>query len=126
MQKTASPAKALCQGPVICGRLSPGLHLSSRLEPTFHGKTKARSWGIRLPAQMLRIMKLTGFLLIVVCLHLSARSVSQSVTFTGKEVQLRKVFGIIEKQTGYVVFGNRQLIAAAKPITVSVKNMPLN
>lgn len=126
MQKTASPAKALCQGPVICGRLSPGLHVSSRLEPTFHGKTKARSWGVRLPAQTLRIMKLTGFLLIVFCLHLSARSVSQAVTFSGKEVHLRKVFGIIEKQTGYVVFGNRQLIAASKPITVSVKNMPLN
>lgn len=78
-----------------------------------------------LPAQMLRIMKLTSFLLLVSCLHLSARTSSQTITLTGRDMALRKVFDVVEKQTGYVVFSNRELLKVTKPVSVSVQRMPL-
>lgn len=70
-------------------------------------------------------MKLTGFLLCVLCLHVAGRTVSQTVTLSAKDMHLRKVFDIVEKQTGYVVFSNRDLLANTRPVTLSVQNMPL-
>lgn len=74
---------------------------------------------------MLRIMKLTGFFLWVFCLHVSAHSISQTVTLSAKEMPLRKVFDIVERQTGYAVFSNRDLLSATKPVTLVVREMPL-
>ncbi|RAI98646.1 TonB-linked SusC/RagA family outer membrane protein [Chitinophaga skermanii] len=69
-------------------------------------------------------MRLTTFLLLV-CLHVTANSVAQQITYSGKQVPLEKVFSVIEKQTGNVVFINKQLLKEAKPVTVNVTAMPL-
>ncbi|MRG47930.1 SusC/RagA family TonB-linked outer membrane protein [Chitinophaga sp. SYP-B3965] len=79
----------------------------------------------RLSAQMLRIMRLTSFFLLTICLHISAKSSSQTVTLSGKDVPLEKVFSAIKKQTGYVVFYNRGLLNNSTPVTLTVNNMPL-
>jgi TonB-linked SusC/RagA family outer membrane protein len=75
--------------------------------------------------KLMRVMKTTAFILLVLCLHVSARGVSQNVTISGKDLSLGKIFTIIKKQTGYTVFGNASLLRQTRNVTVSVSNMPL-
>ncbi|HRE50539.1 MAG TPA: carboxypeptidase-like regulatory domain-containing protein, partial [Flavitalea sp.] len=70
-------------------------------------------------------MKLTSIFMLITVLHVSASSVSQTVTFSGREVSLKKVFDVVKKQTGYLVFYNKDLLETAKPVTVNARNMPL-
>ena len=60
--------------------------------------------------QILRVMKITIILLTVLCLHVSARSWSQKVTLSVKNMPLQKVFTLIEKQTGYAFFYDLDLL----------------
>ncbi|WP_126974500.1 SusC/RagA family TonB-linked outer membrane protein [Gynurincola endophyticus] len=80
----------------------------------------------RLWTQMYRVMRITAFILFVCCMHVSANSFSQTVTLAGKNITLKKVFTAVEQQTGYLIFSNRALLDNTKPITISVKDMPLN
>ena len=75
--------------------------------------------------KMLRVMKLTIFLLTTVFLHVHASGISQSVTLAGRDMSLRTVFATIEQQTGYLVFGSDKLFKSGRPVTLDVKNMPL-
>ncbi|WP_164714289.1 SusC/RagA family TonB-linked outer membrane protein [Chitinophaga rhizosphaerae] len=70
-------------------------------------------------------MKITSVLLLAICLHVSASTYSQSVTFSGREVPMKKVFAAIKRQTGYVVWGKSDLLRQAGTISASVQNMPL-
>ncbi|WP_173003007.1 SusC/RagA family TonB-linked outer membrane protein [Chitinophaga sp. SYP-B3965] len=70
-------------------------------------------------------MRIVSFLLFVVCMHVSAKSSSQTVTISGKNLSLRKVFDAVEKQTGYVVFLNSNLLALSRPVSLTVNNMLL-
>jgi TonB-dependent starch-binding outer membrane protein SusC len=79
----------------------------------------------RLPSQLLRIMRLTALLLFIVSMHVSAHSYSQTVSFKGKNVPLETVFASFEKQTGLSFFFNYALIKDIKPVTVDVREMPL-
>lgn len=73
----------------------------------------------------LRVMRLTAFFLMAFCLHVSARGVSQTVTFSGKNVTLEKVFTEIERQTGYFVVWKSNIIRAAKTISIDAENVPV-
>lgn len=79
----------------------------------------------RLPTKMLRIMRLTSVLLLAICLHVSASTFSQSITFSGKKVPMEKLFATIKKQTGFVVWGKSDLLKQAAAISVNVRDMPL-
>jgi TonB-linked SusC/RagA family outer membrane protein len=70
-------------------------------------------------------MKLTFILLTAALLQVSANGLSQTVTFSGKKVALKKVFNTIEKQTGYVFFYDASLLVESKPVTLSLHNSPL-
>ncbi|HWK06755.1 MAG TPA: SusC/RagA family TonB-linked outer membrane protein [Puia sp.] len=70
-------------------------------------------------------MKLTSILLLGTCLQVSARVHSQTVSFSGKNVSLEKVFASVEKQTGYVFFFDEAILQDARPVTIRVDNMPL-
>ena len=59
------------------------------------------------------------------CLQLSARTFSQTITFQGKNIPLEKIFGVIEKQTGYLVFYDYRQISHSRPVTVNAKNESL-
>src|SRR5438270_67839 len=72
------------------------------------------------------LMKLTTIFILAAFMQVSARSWSQTVTFSGKNVSLEKIFSIIKKQTGYVVFYDYNLVDGSQPVTISVKNQPLN
>jgi TonB-dependent starch-binding outer membrane protein SusC len=73
----------------------------------------------------LLVVKLTIILLTVAALHVSAKGTSQTVSFSGKDVPLEKVFKVIRQQTDYVVFFDYSALEGLKPITVDVKNIPL-
>jgi TonB-linked SusC/RagA family outer membrane protein len=109
MQKTAVPRRSYGQGEAPCDRNGLVYH------QTF-----------RLITKTLFVMKLTMFFLIAGLLNAQANTWAQTVTFSGKNVAITKVFNAIEKQTGYTVFANKELLRKAKPITVSVKDMPIN
>ncbi len=75
--------------------------------------------------KILLVMKLTIALLVVGLLNANAKTFSQTVTFSGTNVALDKVFNIIETQTGYTIFANKGLLHGIKPVTISAKNMPV-
>lgn len=79
----------------------------------------------RLPAQMLRIMRLLTFFLFAASFTVSARPAAQTVTISGKGLTLKQVFTAIEKQTGYVLFNQKGALSEAKTVSLSVYNMPL-
>jgi TonB-linked SusC/RagA family outer membrane protein len=70
-------------------------------------------------------MKLTFILLTAALLQVSANTLSQTVTFSGKGVSLKKVFTTIEKQTGYVFFYDANLLDESKPVTLFLQDTPL-
>lgn len=70
-------------------------------------------------------MKLTIFFLIVCFLQSSAKGNAQTVNFSGHDVALKKVFAAIKSQTGYVFFYDAALLEQAKPVTIELKNAPL-
>lgn len=74
---------------------------------------------------ILLAMKLTCILLFAAFLQVSARGVAQSVTFSGRQVPILTVFEAIKTQTGYVFFYDANLIRQSKPVTINVKNEPL-
>jgi TonB-linked SusC/RagA family outer membrane protein len=70
-------------------------------------------------------MKLTVVFLTVISLGVSAKGVSQKVTYTGENVSLEKVFLVIEQQTGYAFFYNDADIARVRTVTVTLKDVGL-
>lgn len=55
-------------------------------------------------SQTLKVMKLTFILLTAAFFQISAKGISQSITISGKDISLEKVFKEIKKQSDYVVF----------------------
>lgn len=79
----------------------------------------------RIGKKILTMMKFTAIMMLVCCLHVSANTRSQTVTLSGKDIPLGKVFQAIKKQTGFVVFGNASLLKQSRNVSISVTNMPL-
>lgn len=73
----------------------------------------------------LRVMQLTTVLLLGLCLQTTATGLSQTITFSGKEVPLEKIFSTIKQQTGYFVSYKASQVSKAKPVTIHGENMPL-
>jgi len=78
-----------------------------------------------LNVQIWRIMKITAFLIIVACLHVSATGHSQNVTLSEKNASLEKLFRSIHKQTGFQFVYNDEAMKDAKPVSINVSNTPL-
>lgn len=73
-------------------------------------------------SQLLRVMRLTTFIIFVFSLHVTAKSVSQTITLTGKDIPLKTVFTEIEKQCGYLVLYNRDVINDKQRVSVEAKD----
>ena len=73
----------------------------------------------------LRVMQLTTVLLLGLCLQTAATGLSQTITFSGKDVPLEKVFSTIKEQTGYFVSYKASQVRKAKLVTIHEENMPL-
>jgi len=79
-------------------------------------------WSIK---KTLRIMKLIISLIVLGLFNAQAESYSQTITFSGKKVSLTYVFDAVEVQTGYTLFTNKGLLKQVNPVSISVKDMPL-
>ncbi len=75
--------------------------------------------------QTLLIMQFTAFFLLIFSMALHAKTHSQVVSYSGKNVTLVKVFSQIKKQTGYFVVYNEAQLSKAEKITINVVNVPL-
>jgi TonB-linked SusC/RagA family outer membrane protein len=87
--------------------------------------TVRQRWGCPLPAQITRVMRMLTVLLFAACLSAHAAGTAQSVNLSGKDLTLKQVFSAIQKQTGFFVFGNSDLLKSGKTISLSVTDMPL-
>jgi len=97
----------------------------SAIRPGWAMAGKRRSAGPRALTKILLVMRLTAFLLTVVFLSAHAKGSGQSVTLSGKDVSLKNIFSTIKKQTGYVVFYNRDLLEDTRPVSLTVRDIPL-
>lgn len=70
----------------------------------------------------LRIMRLTAIILLSACLQLSARSYTQTVTLSLKNVSVQKVFKEIFRQTGVSIVYNEKLFENFSPVSIDVKD----
>lgn len=75
--------------------------------------------------QILLQMKLTIFFLTLLLVQVSGRTLSQKITYAGRNVPLEKVFAAIEQQTGYVFFYNSRDMVKAGPVSVALKEASL-
>jgi TonB-linked SusC/RagA family outer membrane protein len=101
-----------------CGLSFPGT-------PAYVPSEVLKSRGRHNVTKILRIMRLTVFLLTAALVSAHATGLSQSVTISGKELTLKQVFSAIEQQTGYVVFSKKGTLSDTKPVSFAVQNMPL-
>ncbi|WPU99049.1 SusC/RagA family TonB-linked outer membrane protein [Mucilaginibacter sp. cycad4] len=75
-------------------------------------------------AQLLRVMKITTFLLITFLINVSAASRAQ-ITLVGKKITLQNALNQIRKQSGYDVIFTEQDVARAHPFDISLRNVSL-
>lgn len=73
----------------------------------------------------LLVMKLTTVMLLAAILNVSAKSFSQNISFSGREVPLKQVFNAVKKQSGYVFLYTEEVLRSANPVSISVSNFPL-
>lgn len=76
--------------------------------------------------QLYLIMRITTLLLLVGSLHLSASSLSQTVSLQAYKEPLRDVLDEVKRQTGYSVVYNDRLVERAERVTIQADQMPLN
>jgi TonB-linked SusC/RagA family outer membrane protein len=87
------------------------------------------SWKLRTAEtkKLLLAMKLTAIIMLATCLQVAARTEAQkTVTLAEKNASLKKVFNELSKQTGISVLYDEEALKFSKPVTIEVKNMPLN
>ncbi|PSL46332.1 TonB-linked SusC/RagA family outer membrane protein [Chitinophaga niastensis] len=70
-------------------------------------------------------MRLNFFLMVVFCLHVSAKVVSQKITLSFKKAALENVLTDIKKQSTYHFFYNAQLLRDAIPVDIQIKDATL-
>lgn len=75
--------------------------------------------------KLMLVMKLTMMLLTAGFLHVYATGMSQSVTFSGRDIPLRTVFSKVKEQTGFLFLYPESLMRAAKPVTIDAKALSL-
>ena len=78
-----------------------------------------------LRAKTWMIMKLTIALLLFFTFQVSAKSDAQKITIVKKNVSLTQVFKVIEQQTGYHFFYDKNVIQKTSPIDVALKDATL-
>ncbi|WP_235904331.1 SusC/RagA family TonB-linked outer membrane protein [Arcticibacter tournemirensis] len=76
-------------------------------------------------SQLVRIMKITGIIILAACLHVSAALYSQKVTLKEQNSKLSDVFVRLRQQTGYNFIYNNKLLKKAVPVTVNAADEQL-
>lgn len=77
------------------------------------------------PSKVFLAMKLTVLLLLAACLQVSAHVEAQSITFSGSNISLERVFKEVRKQTGYEFLYNTAVLEKAREIDLKFRHTPL-
>src|SRR5882757_8132446 len=75
--------------------------------------------------QTLLFMKFTAIILLVACLQVSAHGYAQRITLTVKDAPLEQVLKKIKQQSGYHMVYREEWMAAARHVTVNLKDASL-
>jgi TonB-linked SusC/RagA family outer membrane protein len=75
--------------------------------------------------KILLIMRLTTIILIATMMQVSASGFGQTITLNTKNAPLNSIIKQITTQSGYDFFYNRELIKKSKPITIDIRNAPI-
>ncbi|PZP52449.1 MAG: SusC/RagA family TonB-linked outer membrane protein [Pseudopedobacter saltans] len=70
-------------------------------------------------------MKKTTYLLLLFLSVLTLKTKAQTITFSGKNIPIQKLFNAIREQTGYTVFGNYSVLENVPNITIDAKDRAL-
>lgn len=70
-------------------------------------------------------MKLIPLFLTALCMQVSAVAVSQQITLKKKNESIANVFKDIHKQSGYLFLFDDEVLRQAKPVSIHVKDAPL-
>lgn len=76
-------------------------------------------------SKILLIMKLTAVLLIIFSLQLNAKTSAQTITYSGKNVGLKKIFNVIHEQTGYSFIYEERTLKTTNPVNIDFENVAL-
>lgn len=68
-------------------------------------------------------MKMTAFLLLTACLHISAKGLSQQITLSEKNAPLKKVLKEVARQAGVSVVYDEALLSSFANVNVDVTNV---
>ena len=72
---------------------------------------------------LLRVVRLTGIIILIACLHVSAGiNAQERISINMKSAPLEKVFAEIELRSGYTVFYNTEVLKYSGRITVEMKD----
>lgn len=82
--------------------------------------------GRLLSSKIFLIMRLAAFLILACCLQIHARSYSQTVTYSGRNVSLASVLSSIKAQTGYLFWYDARILDNARPVNISVKDASID
>lgn len=72
-----------------------------------------------------RVMKLTSILLLLICMHVSATSISQTVSLKASKQPLSDVLGMLKKQTKFRIMYNDRFIDPMMLVTADITRQPL-
>lgn len=93
------------------------------MQINFYGKTQKNAGFYS--SKMFLVMKLTVFIIIVSCFHISAKSYSQNVSASGKNISLAKALTLVSEQSGHYLFYKHNEVKDAQPVTFNLKNVAL-
>lgn len=71
-------------------------------------------------------MKMSVILIFIFCFQLNATGFSQRVTLSEKDAKLESIFSKIFEQTGIEFFYNSMMLEKARPVSINVKNEPID
>ena len=80
----------------------------------------------RTNSNLLLKMKLTFVICLITFMQVSAASYAQRITLNVKNLSFDKLLDDLEQQSGYHFLYDDQLISRAKPVTIEVKNAPID
>lgn len=121
MEFTAFPKPCV----VVVPSVQQSAYTGSTKTLSTEGRNHSRGHS-NLTASIVLAMKLTIVLLTAAFLHVQAAVVAQTVTLSGRNIPVKKVFQEIKQQTGYVTFYNQEMLANAKSVSLDARNLPLS
>ncbi len=98
--------------------------MNKKREPESHGSPARLSGYKKISWHTFKVLKICCIVLFACKLH--AHGYSQSITLHAKNASIIDVFRSIEQQSGFVVLYNYKEVQKSAPVTLAVKNMPLD